>query len=108
MMTEAAKKLALAIDEYMEQVFSERMNGSITEQRMVAEYGEMIGRGEAAKLLGVSPGTVTAMCRDTRLSGTPLGVSVRSIARYIDEGRPSSQKVKRMRAQKNGGMKFRP
>jgi len=36
------------------------------------------------------------MLRDGRLTGSSKHVSVRSIAKHLDAGRPSAQKVKRM------------
>lgn len=94
-------ELESAIRKIVKQVLAEELSGTETEQKMIEEYGEMISRGDAAKLLDVVPGTITAMCKDGRLSGTPMGVSVRSIAKYLDAGRPSAQRIKRMRPMAN-------
>jgi len=87
--------LEKAIRAIVDQAIEERLGGSPSAGAMVAEYGEMVGRGKAAELLNVSAGTITAMCKDGRLNGTPLGVCVRSIAKYLDDGRPTAQSVKR-------------
>lgn len=87
--------LEKAIRAIVEQAIEERLGGSPSAGSMVAKYGEMVGRGKAAEMLNVSAATITAMCKDGRLSGTPLGVSVRSIAKYLDDGRPTAQAVKR-------------
>lgn len=64
---------------------------SPSEAVMVAEYGETVTRTQAADILGVTPQTISAMQADGRLSG---GVSMRSIARFMDDGKPSAKKVK--------------
>lgn len=86
--------LEKAIRSIVEQAIEERLGGSPSAGAMVAKYGEMVGRGKAAEMLNVSAATITAMCKDGRLSGTPLGVSVRSIAKYLDDGRPTAQSMK--------------
>ena len=61
------------------------------EHEMVTRYGECVSRDKAAEILGVTPKTISEMQRDGRLGA---GVSVRLIARYLNDGKPSARKVK--------------
>lgn len=105
-MSKEAAALAAAIDELITARIREMIGGTETEQQLVQKYGEVISRGEAAKLLGVNANTITAMCRDGRLRGTPLGVIVRSISAYLDDGRPSAQRVKKREAAAKAGFQL--
>ena len=67
---------------------------------MTMEYGEWMDKTTARNILGVSPGTICAMCKDGRLDGTRYMVSVRSIAKYLDNDRPTAQSVKRQQQAK--------
>lgn len=61
------------------------------EHEMVNQYGECVSRDKAAQILGVTPKTISEMQRDGRLGA---GVSVRLIARYMNDGKPSAKKIK--------------
>lgn len=92
---ESTKALVNALVGYIDLAIEERIGGSPSARELIAEHGEMIGRQQAAEMLNVTPKTISCMVKDGRLRGTPTGISVRSIARYIDEGRPSLTYFKR-------------
>ncbi|MCL2876666.1 MAG: helix-turn-helix domain-containing protein [Betaproteobacteria bacterium] len=66
-------------------------------------YGECCRPGVAAKILGVSPGTISAMTRDGRLKTACGGkkVDMHSIAAYMDA--PAQADFKARLAKRKGG-----
>ena len=56
------------------------------EEALIAKYGECSNRVTAAKILGVTPCTISVMTRDGRLEEVCKGtrISMTSIARYMD------------------------
>jgi len=87
--------LERVVREVVENVIDERMGSSPMVREMVDQYGETVTNAEAAKMLGVHVNTVANMKKDGRLSGSSFIVSVRSIAKYLEAGRPSAQSVRK-------------
>lgn len=85
------RDLTSAINGYIEVMLDIHMGYHPSAREMIAKHGLSVDRQEAASLLNVSPKTITAMVRDGRLRGTSTGVLTESIAKYIDEGRPTAQ-----------------
>lgn len=75
------------------------------ETTMVREYGEVVTRKKAAKILGRAPGTISDMIKDGRLEAACEGtmVDVRSMARYIERGKQMDDLA---RARKAGKTSF--
>lgn len=100
---ESTRQLVEALLNYIDAAVEARLSGSPSARDMVEKYGEIISRTAAAELLHVTPKTITQMVNDKRLNGSAGGISVRSIARYIDEGKPSAVSFKRYGWPSQGG-----
>ena len=72
---------------------------------MVAAYGEVCKRSEAAKILGRNIATINAMLSDGRLDWACEGtrVDVRSIARYITSPAETEEKGRIARIRRRNG-----
>ena len=92
---QAGAHLMMILREMVDEAVAEQIGNSPSAPAMVREYGEVIEAERAAEILRVSRGTISNMTRDGRLQGVAGAVSVRSMARYLDEGKPSAQRVKR-------------
>jgi len=90
------QELGAMVEQMLDAWWARKMRISASEHDMVSEHGEAVSHRQAAEILGVTAPTITAMLRDGRLTGSSKHVSVRSIAKHLDAGRPSAQKVKRM------------
>lgn len=72
---------------------------------MLERYGEVCKRTVAARILGITPETVSAMLRDGRLETACAGamVDVRSIAKYIEAPAQANEAARvRRRREKRG------
>ena len=88
-------ELERVVREVVEQVLDERLGSSPMVREMVDQYGEAVTNAEAADMLSVCSKTILTMKKDGRLSGPGMVVSVRSIAKFLEAGRPSAQRVRK-------------
>lgn len=92
-------EIGQAFEALMSLWWAAHMGISPTEQALVEEHGEVVDYSQAMAMLGKSAPTISAMCKDGRLQGGGGVVYTRSIAKYMDDGRPSAQKVKAARGE---------
>ena len=75
---------------------------------LVDRYGIVCKRTVAARILGVSPSTVSYMIRDGRLDGACAGsmVDMESIARYIAQPKQAEEEARLRRLRSKYGSEW--
>lgn len=92
-------RLGQAAEAFLAAWWEMHMGISPTEQALVEEHGEVVDYSQAMAMLGKSAPTISTMCKDGRLQGGGGVVYTRSIAKYMDAGRPSAQRNRAARGE---------